>query len=239
LEEELIARIFQVVLALAGAYLVALWFALIIWTYRDITTRSTNPVTHVFSTLIVVLFFVPGAIIYLILRPKETLDEAFQRTMEEEYLLQDLDDFPVCPSCRRAVRDDFVYCPHCSEHLRGACITCRRLIDRRWDVCPYCGSVQTEEAAIAEPLHVPSREPARATRAAASGLQTIDGGRLQPAARQDDADTPVTALWPDEAEPNGSPRRARRQRSTRAATTRSGADTTQDGVSEEQADHDS
>jgi RNA polymerase subunit RPABC4/transcription elongation factor Spt4 len=143
LDEALIARIFQLFLALAGAYLLALWFALVVWTYRDITSRSTNAFTQIFSTLVVVLFFVPGAIIYLILRPRETLDEAFQRSMEEEYLLQDLDDYPLCPACRRAVRDDFVFCPHCSTELRHACTTCHRLVDIRWEVCPYCGTDQS------------------------------------------------------------------------------------------------
>lgn len=146
--EETIARLFQVFLALLGAYTLALWFALAVWAYRDITARTTNPVVQVFSTLLVVLFFAPGAIIYLILRPRETLDEAFQRTMEEEYLVQDLEEFPLCPSCRRAVRDDFVFCPYCQVELRGSCRNCRRLIDLRWEICAYCGADQfpsTEE----------------------------------------------------------------------------------------------
>ena len=180
MDEALIARILQLILALAGAYLLALWFALVVWTYRDITSRSTNAFTQIFSTLVVVLFFVPGALIYLILRPRETLDEAFQRSMEEEYLLQDLDDFPLCPACRRAVRDDFVFCPNCSTALRHACTTCHRLVDIRWDVCAYCGADQSL-AAAPEPRElvrdsIPSRSRDRATTAP---LQAIDGGRAE------------------------------------------------------------
>lgn len=180
MDEALIARIFQLFLALAGAYLLALWFALVVWTYRDITSRSTNAFTQIFSTLVVVLFFVPGALIYLILRPRETLDEAFQRSMEEEYLLQDLDDYPLCPACRRAVRDDFVFCPHCSTALRHGCPTCHRLVDVRWEVCPYCGSDQSVEAE-AEPREL-IREAGGSrprSRAAAGSLQAIDGGRSE------------------------------------------------------------
>jgi RNA polymerase subunit RPABC4/transcription elongation factor Spt4 len=178
LDEALIARIFQLFLALAGAYLLALWFALVVWTYRDITSRSTNAFTQIFSTLVVVLFFVPGAIIYLILRPRETLDEAFQRSMEEEYLLQDLDDYPLCPACRRAVRDDFVFCPHCSTELRHACTTCHRLVDMRWEVCPYCGADQSIELEPEPPELIPQPASSRGRkRATAASLQAIDGGR--------------------------------------------------------------
>lgn len=178
MDEALIARIFQLFLALAGAYLLALWFALVVWTYRDITSRSTNAFTQIFSTLVVVLFFVPGAIIYLILRPRETLDEAFQRSMEEEYLLQDLDDYPLCPACRRAVRDDFVFCPHCSSELRRACTTCHRLVDVRWEVCPYCGSDQSLDVEPEPRELIREASTARGRkRAAAAPLQAIDGGR--------------------------------------------------------------
>ena len=138
--ETLIARGFQVLLALGGAYLVALWFVLAVWTFRDIETRSRSVVTQVFSTLLVVLFWIPGLLLYRLLRPKETLDEAYQRSLEEEYLIQDLEELPLCPSCSHFVEDDFQICPNCNTQLREKCVSCERLIDLRWEICPYCGT---------------------------------------------------------------------------------------------------
>jgi RNA polymerase subunit RPABC4/transcription elongation factor Spt4 len=174
--EEVVVRVLELVLALAGAYALALWFALVVWTYRDITTRSTNAVTHIFSTLVVVLFWVPGALIYLLLRPRETLDEAFQRSMEEEYLLQDLDEFPVCPECRRPVHDDFLYCPHCRAELRATCASCHRLVDLRWSACPYCAATQFETPSPVPSIVTHDAERAR-SRQGGGTLQAIDGGR--------------------------------------------------------------
>ena len=147
---ETAARGAQFLLAIGIAYFIALWFALVAWTFRDIEARSRSVFTQVFSTLLVVLFFVPGLLLYLILRPKETLDQAFQRALEEEYLLQDLDDLPLCPGCQRAVDGDFVICPHCQTRLRGPCPACSRLIDLRWTVCPYC-AVPTDREALERP----------------------------------------------------------------------------------------
>jgi hypothetical protein len=135
---ETAARGAQFLLAIGIAYLIAVWFALVAWTFRDIEARSRSVFTQVFSTLLVVLFFIPGLLLYLILRPKETLDQAFQRALEEEYLLQDLDDLPLCPGCQRSVDPEFVLCPHCKTALRSPCPACSRLIDLRWHVCPYC-----------------------------------------------------------------------------------------------------
>ncbi|MDP9364469.1 MAG: zinc ribbon domain-containing protein [Chloroflexota bacterium] len=145
-----------VFVALAGAYLVAFWFVLIVWTYRDIEARSRSVVTQVFSTLMVMLFFVPGVLLYLILRPKETLDQAFQRSLEEEYLLQDLEELPLCPSCHRYVEDDFVLCPHCHAQLREACPSCARLVDLRWAMCPYCATVQDGHGERIERVEAPA-----------------------------------------------------------------------------------
>lgn len=220
--EEVLARVLQLFVALVGAYALALWFALVVWTYRDITSRSTNPVTHVFSTLVVVLFWIPGAIIYLLLRPRETLDEAFQRTMEEEYLLQDLDEFPVCLVCRKPVRDDFLFCPHCNTELRGSCVACHRLVDLQWDVCPYCGVTQFDPPAVM-PVTADSR--ARMTRQQTSGtnLQPIDGGRARGTMVRDlgdDHDTsasvnPVLIADPDDADQSSNRRRRAKSRVAR------------------------
>ena len=136
--DAIIARGFQLLLALTGAYTIALWFALIVWTFRDIEARSRSVVAQLFSTLLVVLFFVPGALIYFLLRPKETLDETFGRALEEEYLLQDLEDLRLCPTCHRPVQDDFVACPHCFTELRHTCHSCNRLVDVSWSICAYC-----------------------------------------------------------------------------------------------------
>jgi hypothetical protein len=148
---ETAARGAQFLLAIGIAYLIALWFALVAWTFRDIEARSRSVFTQVFSTLLVVLFFVPGLLLYLILRPKETLDQAFQRALEEEYLLQDLDDLPLCPGCQRSVDPEFVLCPHCQTALRVPCPACSRLIDIRWHVCPYCSVPVDRVGSIGSP----------------------------------------------------------------------------------------
>jgi RNA polymerase subunit RPABC4/transcription elongation factor Spt4 len=140
--ESIIARSLQVLLALGGAYLIATWFVLIVWTFRDIESRSKNVVTQVFSTLLAVFFWIPGVLLYMILRPKETLDEAYQRSLEEEYLLQDLQELPLCPTCNHFVHDDWQLCPHCNTQLRESCHNCGKLVDLRWDICPYCGEEQ-------------------------------------------------------------------------------------------------
>ena len=153
--EAVVARGVQVLLALGGAYRLALWFVLIVWTFRDIETRSRSVITQVFSTLLAVLFYVPGVLLYMILRPKETLDSAFQRSLEEEYLLQDLEELPLCPKCQHYVEEDYKLCPNCQTTLRENCHECGRLVDLQWTVRPFCGADQSkgeEHIALPKPV---------------------------------------------------------------------------------------
>lgn len=153
--EAILARGFQLMLALTGAYTLALWFALIVWAFRDIESRSRSVIAQIFSTLLVVLFFVPGALIYLLLRPRETLDEAFGRALEEEYLLQDLEDLSLCQTCHHPVQDDFIVCPHCYTELRRTCPSCERLVDVDWAICAFCtAELVTAQEPVSEPPKV-------------------------------------------------------------------------------------
>jgi RNA polymerase subunit RPABC4/transcription elongation factor Spt4 len=136
----LLSSLVLVLTAFAGAFLVALWIALIIWTYRDIRSRTRDPLPQIMATLLVAVLNLPGVIVYLILRPMRTLEEDYQHTLEEESLLQALDDLPLCPGCERRVRDDWQICPNCHTKLKKACEQCGKLMELPWNMCPYCGT---------------------------------------------------------------------------------------------------
>ncbi len=153
--ESTIARSLQVLIALSGAYLLALWVVLVVWTYRDIESRSRSVVTQVFSTMLSALFFVPGVLLYMMLRPKESLDMTFQRSLEEEYLLQDIESTTSCFSCHRTIGEDYVICPHCHTHLQEPCTNCGRTFDVRWSVCPFCAHEKGAQPVVIRPVIQP------------------------------------------------------------------------------------
>ena len=124
----------------AGAFLVALWMALIFWTYRDIRSRHHDRLVHVLATALVAVLFLPGILVYLILRPAHTLEEEYQQTLEEEALLQSIEDQAICPGCERHIQPDWLVCPTCQTKLRKPCHACKRLMELPWNICPYCGA---------------------------------------------------------------------------------------------------
>jgi hypothetical protein len=124
----------------SAAFAAALWLSLIIWTYRDIRRRSRDPLVRILAILVVAILFLPGVLVYLILRPQRTQEEEFQQTLEEEALLQSIEDNPLCPGCGRRVREDWLACPSCYTRLKKACHKCAKPIELSWNLCPYCGT---------------------------------------------------------------------------------------------------
>jgi len=129
-----------VITAFGGAFLAALWIALVIWTYRDIRARARDPLVQILSTLLVTLLNLPGVLVYLILRPPRTLEEEYQRTLEEEALLQALEDLPLCPGCERRIKDEWQVCPNCHTKLKKTCHNCGKFMELPWNICPFCGT---------------------------------------------------------------------------------------------------
>jgi hypothetical protein len=129
-----------IAIAFAAAFLATLWVSLIIWTIRDVRRRSKDPMARILAVLIVALLFLPGMLIYAILRPARTLDEEFQQSLEEEALLQTIEDIPLCPGCSRKVQHDWIVCPNCQTKLKKKCHHCKALMELPWNICPYCGT---------------------------------------------------------------------------------------------------
>ena len=150
--------IVQLFFALAGAYVAAFWFGLVIWTFRDIQQRSRDAVVQVLATLLVLFSSVLGVVLYLILRPSETLADNYQRSLEEEAIIREIDANPSCPNCQHLVEPDYIRCPQCGQALRKQCETCVRTLEVQWKICPYCGTEQAGSPGQRQPVAVP--EPA-------------------------------------------------------------------------------
>lgn len=152
---EVIAAL-QIALAVLGAYFVAFSLGLVVWTYQDIRGRSRSGPVHFLAALLVLALNLPGLLLYVLLRPPETLSQQYQRALEEEAILQDLEERLACPTCKRGIKEDFLICPYCRTQLKRACPRCGQALHALWKACPYC-----TVTVVPEPATTPSAiEPA-------------------------------------------------------------------------------
>ena len=158
--------------AWGGAFIAALWLSLIVWTYRDIRARARDPLGRILAVLVVAVLFLPGIVIYLILRPHRTLDDEYQHTLEEEALLRSIEDTPVCPGCGRRTKENWKICPNCQTKLKKTCHQCSKLMELPWKLCPHCGTptpgMRRDDLTLDEALEplaaaIPQEEPEEET----------------------------------------------------------------------------
>ena len=143
----------------AGMVAAGFWLAMVIWAYRDMRGRSRDTLAQIVVALLVALLNLPGLLIYIFLRPRETLAEAYERSLEEEVLLQEIEDKPVCPGCGQRVRADWQACPHCHTRLKKPCTNCGKMLELSWNLCPHCAVSQVNYAPD-PPVRAPHVRPA-------------------------------------------------------------------------------
>ncbi len=125
-----------------GAVIAALWLGMVLWTIRDIRARVRDPLAQIAAALLVAALNVVGLLLYALLRPHETLTEAYERSLEEEALLQGIEEKPMCPGCGRPTNARWQVCPACHTRLKKSCTSCGELLDLPWNICPYCATPQ-------------------------------------------------------------------------------------------------
>ena len=156
---------------IAGVWALLLWLSIIVWVYRDIRDRTRDLGLQVLAVFVVMMFFpgfnIPGLALYLMLRPRETLEEAYARSLEEEALLREIGDEGMCPSCRRFVERGWRLCPFCATQLKDICAKCEQLLSFNWVACPYCGTERrtygVPDTAYAPPAQAAPATPERPT----------------------------------------------------------------------------
>ncbi len=123
------------------SYALVLWLSAVVWVYRDVRNRTGDQVSQLVAVVLVAVFNVPGLVVYLVIRPQTTLADAYERSLEAEAILHELQlTASSCQSCKRPIDDDFNVCPHCRVVLREPCRTCSRLVRTSWATCPYCAT---------------------------------------------------------------------------------------------------
>lgn len=165
-----------------GVVIAALWLAMIIWTNRDMRARSRDPLAQIFVTAIVALLNVPGLLIYLLLRPRETLSDSYERSLEEEALLQEIEEKPTCPGCGQRVQVSWQVCPHCHTKLKKACYKCGNALELAWNICPHCATPQ----AVTPVDEIISARASISTDVGRSPISQPAGGMAEPRRRRRD-----------------------------------------------------
>ncbi|MGH2380786.1 MAG: double zinc ribbon domain-containing protein [Candidatus Limnocylindria bacterium] len=148
-------------------YVVLLWLGTAYWAFRDMQARTENPILPYFAAALIIFFtpllFIFAVVLFLIVRPRETLAEVYERSLAEESLLAEVEKNELCPVCRDRVDAEWLVCPNCRTRLHRVCPSCNRLAEPNWPLCAFCGTDFGRDTSRA---HRRNRAPVAAVEAA-------------------------------------------------------------------------
>lgn len=139
-------------------FLVLMWLALSIWVFRDARRRNAAPGYPRLMGAIGFLIPYFGPLLYVAVRPAETISEQRDRQLETRSL--EREGLMQCPDCGYPTETRYLACPSCMRKLKDPCAYCGEPIDPQWAVCPFCEKV-------------PARAPDSVPDDAASEMPTI------------------------------------------------------------------
>jgi hypothetical protein len=148
---------FQLVWKLLAIAAVIFWIVVLDWVWLDAGERTSNKTARIIYLLLVVFFNIFGWIMYLILRPSQTIEQIYWADLERRYLKYETSELGDCPKCGTQLYPGYTYCPTCGLEIKQKCKSCNLYIEKNSEYCPYCGQkvakvVQTQEEVA------PSRE---------------------------------------------------------------------------------
>ena len=151
----------QVIRNLVVFFLIAFWLAVGYWVYKDAKRRIEDPV--LIATAVAIGLVIPylGALVYMLFRPPEYLEDVRERELEIKAMEESLGRGRQqhCPVCRADIDESFLVCPVCTTRLRQACVSCKQPLEPLWQVCPYCETpIETPTPIHFPPLEAPRSE---------------------------------------------------------------------------------
>ena len=148
---------FSFVLTLFGIALGAFWIVVLYWVWLDSGDRTTNKTTRIAYVFLVLFLFVVGLIIYLLIRPSQTIEEIYWADLERRYLKYETAELGDCPKCGTQLYPGFTFCPNCRYVLKMKCSNCELEMDKQYKYCPSCGNQMLGRTEPVEEEH-PTKE---------------------------------------------------------------------------------
>jgi len=148
---------FQLVWKLLAAAFLIFWIVVLDWVWLDAGERTSNKTARIIYLLLVIFFNIFGWIMYLILRPSQTIEQIYWADLERRYLKYETSELGDCSQCGTQLYPGYTYCPTCGVEIKMRCKACGVYIEKNSEYCAFCGSRAEKDILVQEDV-VPSRE---------------------------------------------------------------------------------
>ena len=147
---------FQIVSKLFILVFVVFWIVVLDWVWMDSGERTTNKKARIIYVLLVLFLNIFGWIIYLIIRPSQTIEQIYWADLERRYLKYETAELGDCAKCGAQLYPGYTFCPKCGLEIKKKCKACGMYIEKDSEYCAFCGQKVSSEVVVEE--QAPSKE---------------------------------------------------------------------------------
>lgn len=138
--------------------LVIFWIVVLYWVWLDSGDRTSSLGARIGYVLLATVLFIPGLIIYLLIRPPQTIEEIYWADLERRYLKYETSELGDCVRCGTQLYPGYTYCPNCRLLLKVKCPNCTVEMDKHCKYCPSCGYTMKKKLEVTSEEKAPSKE---------------------------------------------------------------------------------
>lgn len=128
----------RAVVTLLDVLLLTVWAGSVSWIHHDARLRLRTRAQQRLAFAGALALPLAGPLLYLLLRPAETLGDRRERRVFRRLVEEELGLAERCYACRAELRPEFLCCPACGEKARDRCRSCSAALRLHWRVCPHC-----------------------------------------------------------------------------------------------------
>lgn len=147
---------FQIVSKLFILVFVVFWIVVLDWVWMDSGERTTNKKARIIYVLLVLFLNIFGWIIYLIIRPSQTIEQIYWADLERRYLKYETAELGDCVKCGAQLYPGYTFCPKCGLEVKKKCKACGMYIEKDSEYCAFCGQKISADNIVEE--QAPSKE---------------------------------------------------------------------------------
>ena len=162
-----------------GMVLILFWLVMIGWVWIDSGERTSKTSKRLIYLFLIIFLNIPGLVIYLIVRPSETIEQIYWADLERRYLKYETSDLGDCSKCGHQLLPGFVFCSNCGNEIKLRCPKCGVLMSKDFKFCSNCGNQLRERALTEEqyPNVIVMEQQIQATKEHAT--QTVESKRTR------------------------------------------------------------
>ncbi len=128
----------------------AFWIVVLYWVWLDSGDRTSSKPMRIAYVILTGVLLIPGLIIYLLIRPSQTIEDIYWADLERRYLKYETSELGDCPKCGTQLYPGFTYCPNCRYKLKVKCPKCEVEMDKQYLYCPSCGIEMRKKKVVVE-----------------------------------------------------------------------------------------